>query len=233
MSQSIPITIVNECTVTLPFALPELLTALQTQVDRDYLPIWGGGPYTLGMAEAIPAGQWGLVLLDDADQADALGYHELTADGFPIGIVFVRTTLRDGENPTVTASHELLEMLADPSIDQTATDLKGRVWALEICDWVEETTYPQGSIMLSNFQTPMAFRLPAVRTVGTRAAGLYDFLGHCNKPFEILTGGYASIMIDGQWMQIFRSVRGADHFDAGTKWRPQAREDKVMRRSTR
>jgi len=50
------------------------------------------------------------VILDDSDQAGALGYHDLTSDGLPIGKVFAASDLKAGTSWTVTASHELLEM---------------------------------------------------------------------------------------------------------------------------
>jgi hypothetical protein len=34
------------------------------------------------------SGSWWLVMLDDSDQAGALGYHDLTSDGLPLGNIF-------------------------------------------------------------------------------------------------------------------------------------------------
>jgi hypothetical protein len=48
-----------------------------------------------------------------ADTAGALGYHDLTHDGQPISKVFVKTTIKDGELVSVTACHELFEMVID------------------------------------------------------------------------------------------------------------------------
>jgi hypothetical protein len=39
--------------------------------------------------------------------------------GFPIGKVFAASDLKAGTSWTVTASHELLEMLGDPNINLT------------------------------------------------------------------------------------------------------------------
>jgi len=43
------------------------------------------------------------------------GHHDLTPDGLPVGKSFAGTDKHFGHSWTVTASHELLEMLADPT----------------------------------------------------------------------------------------------------------------------
>jgi hypothetical protein len=42
-----------------------------------------------------------------------VGYHDLTNEGLPLGKVFAGSDMVNGYNWTVTASHELLEMLID------------------------------------------------------------------------------------------------------------------------
>jgi len=91
------------------------------------------------------AGSWWLVSLDDSDQASALGYHDMTSEGLPLGKVFGTTNLKFGTNWTVTASHELLEMLGDPSINLTvfiqSNSAAGRLYAYDdenAKDWVSE-----------------------------------------------------------------------------------------------
>src|ERR1700735_4567820 len=54
-----------------------------------------------------------LVLFNDSDQANALGCHDLTTGGLSIGKVFAASELKAGTSWTVTARHELLEMLGD------------------------------------------------------------------------------------------------------------------------
>jgi hypothetical protein len=91
-----------------------------------------------------PAGTWWLSILDDSDQANALGYHDLTTDGLPIGKVFAGTDLKVGASWSVTASHELLEMLADPNINLTVfvqnADTTGRLYAYERATPASPTT---------------------------------------------------------------------------------------------
>src|SRR6266571_4314023 len=76
---------------------------------------------------------WWLVILDTSDVADALGYHDFTPAGRPIGKVFAQSDIMDNLEWTVTASHELLEMLADPDIVRTVfvqeTNTSGKIYA--------------------------------------------------------------------------------------------------------
>ncbi len=226
------IDIIYEATTPLGVDLGVLTMALQLQVDRDVTPIWGLA-CTLDIQSASRSGVQRLIFLDDADQADALGYHELTPDGLPQGKVFVRTTLKDGENPTVTASHELLEMMVDPNIDQVCyRHTRHTTYAKEVCDAVEESTYTIDingvKVLVSNFQTPAWFDL------GPSTPQRYDYLGLCKSPWQLLRGGYMSVQLaDGEWSQVFGSVHAASRFNSAKKWRPQVLESGVKRRSTR
>lgn len=228
------IDVIYAATTPLGDDLAKVVGALQTQVDRDFAPCWGLS-CKLDIQTAPRAGVWRLIFLDDADQADALGYHELTPDGLPQGKVFVRTTLKDKQKPTVTASHELLEMLGDPKIDQVAQRFfVDRTYALENCDAVEEFEYLIDGISVSNFQLPRWFGMSISSLVGaSRAQGAFDFMGKCGRPWQILPGGYMSIKEDGGWSQVFASVRGASAFHADSKWRAQTRESGVKRTSLR
>lgn len=64
-------------------------------------------------------GSWWLGIFDDSDVPGALGYHDVTNEGLPLGKVFAGTDIKYEANWTVALSHELLEMLADPEIDLT------------------------------------------------------------------------------------------------------------------
>ena len=68
-------------------------SALQIQVSRDFAPIWGSDADLTFIPRAVqpPGGVWWLVILDNSDQAGALGYHDLTPDSLPLGKVFAST----------------------------------------------------------------------------------------------------------------------------------------------
>ncbi len=118
---AIQISIINASTVLTDTEIRPVVNALQQQVTNDFRPAWGiDAELTfVPTGSTPPIGTWWLTILDDSDQAGALGYHDLTPDGLPLGKVFAATDLKYGNSWTVTASHELLEMLADPNINLT------------------------------------------------------------------------------------------------------------------
>src|SRR6266446_9564438 len=114
------IDIINESTVVPDEQLGEWCAALQLQVHRDFEPLWNtGATLALVARGGKPAldRPW-IVVLDDPDMAGALGYHETTATGLPIGKVFAKLTIQNREHVSVILSHELLELLADPHVNQ-------------------------------------------------------------------------------------------------------------------
>ncbi len=195
----IVIDVINQSTVV-PDAQVEILAIhLQIQVSRDFAPIWGTDAIVHFLPKTVTpsAKSWQLVILDDADQAGALGYHDLTAAGLPLGKVFARTTIKAGLQWSVTASHELLEMLGDPDINLTAfvqdTNTTGRLYAYEVCDACEDDSfgYDIGTLQptrVSDFVTPAWFE-----PQGTSLNPTFDFKGHVTAPFQLLKGGYIGI----------------------------------------
>src|SRR5579864_4698159 len=141
------ISVINESTVLADADIAPAVAALKKQVTNDFRPVWGVDAELtmIGKTSQPPAGSWWLVILDDSDQAGALGYHDLTSEGLPLGKVFAATDLKFGSNWTVTASHELLEMLADPNINLTvfvqSGSAAGRLYAYEVCDACENDQF--------------------------------------------------------------------------------------------
>ncbi|HKD79232.1 MAG TPA: hypothetical protein VKH81_06025, partial [Candidatus Angelobacter sp.] len=106
----------NRAQTLLGVDLDDLIAAMQVYVDNFVAPVWGT-PATLQKSQDFVKGAWALVFLDDADQANALAYHDLTDEGLPQSKVFVRTTLANNDLVSISASHELVEMLVDPAIN--------------------------------------------------------------------------------------------------------------------
>src|SRR5882724_10615097 len=108
----IAIDFVNESTVVSDEDAAKVVAALQIQVTEHFAPAWGYGAELglLPVGAARTPGAWQVIILDNSDQAGALGYHDLTSDGLPIGKVFAKTDKDNGLSWSVTASHELLEM---------------------------------------------------------------------------------------------------------------------------
>jgi hypothetical protein len=206
----INITVVNQSTVVKDTDVAAWTASLQTQVSRDFFPIWGVDAQLTALpnGQNPPAGSWALGIFDNADQADALGYHDITPDGLPLGKVFAKTTMDDGGAVSVTASHELLEMLGDPDINLIA-ELDGssgapsKFYAYEVCDACEDDQfgYKINGVLVSDFVFPAYFE--SFRTPNSTQ---FDFGKQITAPFTLLAGGYISVldlsnMAEG-WQQV-------------------------------
>jgi hypothetical protein len=199
----ITVLVINESTVFQDAALAPIVAALKTQVNEDFCPFWNIAPVVLGLwpkGTPPPATAWQMVLLDNSDQADALGYHDLTAAGLPIGKVFVKSDLQAGAKVSVTVSHELLEMLADPFLCYTVqdpSDESGQTFlALEVCDAPEADNfgYDINGVTVSDFVFPSWFD-----GIGE---GPFDFRSHLSEAGQIAPGGYIGVWTPGSgWQQ--------------------------------
>jgi hypothetical protein len=140
---NIKISILNACTVLRDADIEAAVPALQTQLTRDFSPPWrvDADLDFVPRGQNPPPGHWWLAVLDNSDTASALGYHDVTSEGLPLAKIFAGTDIAKGYQWTVTASHELLEMLDDPAINLTAQvqpdaqqNVLGRLYAYEVCD---------------------------------------------------------------------------------------------------
>jgi len=190
------ISVINESTVLADADVVPVVAALQKQVTNDFGPVWATDAELtiVPKGDQPQAGSWWLVLLDDSDQANALGYHDLTTEGLPIGKVFAASDLKAGTSWTVTASHELLEMLGDPNINLTvfvqSTDTAGVLYAYEVCDACEDDSlgYQIDNILVSDFVYPTWFE--DFRAEGSTQ---FDRMNKIQTPFQLLVNGYIGI----------------------------------------
>lgn len=196
-----PVTVacMNQADTPLGVSFDQLTAALQKCYDQYFLPIWGY-PLTLYNTDAAKPSDWQLVYFDNADQAGALGYHDLTKDGQPVSKIFVETTLKAKELVSVTACHELFEMAIDPIANLWAEADDGTEYAYEMCDAVEEDTFDVDGIKMSNFLHPSWFE-PFKHPPGTK----FDHLGLLKKPFSMTKGGYVITKIKGKVKETFGS----------------------------
>ena len=190
----------NQATVPLGVDLNALIAAMQTYVTSHVAPVWGT-PAKLVKTTGFKTGAWAMVFLDNADQAGALAYHDLTPDGLPISKVFVKTTLDDNQLVSVSASHELVEMLVDPAINMMTSGPDPKtMYAYESADPVEELDFPVNGIAMSDFIYPAyfeVFRKPN--------SVQFDKMNKVTKPFQILKGGYQIVFKNGKYSQVFGS----------------------------
>ncbi|MCC9306234.1 hypothetical protein LN042_03765 [Kitasatospora sp. RB6PN24] len=191
----IKIEVTNESKTLTDSQVSAAVPALQTQVHDHFAPVWGvDADLSFVASSALSDDAWWLVVLDDSDQAGALGYHDLTANYLPIGKVFAGTDRTYGENWTVTTSHELLEMLGDPEINLVVFNQpnagSGTLYAMEVCDACEadEYAYPIGGTQVSDFVYPAWFQ-PSRTAATTR----FDYRDQIKQPLQLLSGGYIGV----------------------------------------
>jgi hypothetical protein len=162
----------------------KLTAALQKCYDRHFYPVWGF-PVKLYNTKKPKPTDWLMLYVDTTEDATTDGYHDLTLHQRPVAYIFVKTVLENGETMSLTASHELFEMVIDPIANLWAEGKGGREYAYEMCDPVEEDTFKVDGLEMSNFVTPAWFE-PFKHPRGTK----FDHLGLLKKPFGMTKGGY-------------------------------------------
>jgi hypothetical protein len=190
--QRIHVDVVNRTTLLSHAEIRRCVAALRVQVRRDFAPVWGRTAdlhYASAPSKAHP-GAWQMVLLDNRDADD--GYHQLTREGLPLGKVFVREARKCPSGWTSTASHELLELLANPdtTLGVLVEDLGrgARVYPCEVCDPCQDDrfTYLIDGVAVSDFVHPAWFepwRKPR--------SAQFDQAGRLRRPFEVPEACYA------------------------------------------
>lgn len=179
----------------------QVAAAIQRQVMNDFSPIWDieAAVSAFARLEDVPLGYWPVMVIPDVE--NAAGVH-LDREGQPIGLV------DEGPGWSLTASHEVLEMLVDPFGDRLQSapsimDKQDRVeYLVEICDPSEDEQfgYTVNGFLVSDFYTPDYFQ--PVASPGVR----YSFTGAIKSPREVLVNGYLSWHnpIDNHWYQCKR-----------------------------
>jgi hypothetical protein len=191
----------NNAKTPLGVDLDALINAMQAYVTLHVAPIWGT-PAKLIKSKDFVKGAWAMVFLDDADEPGALAYHDLTPDGWPLSKIFVKTTLENGDLVSVSASHELVEMLVDPAINMMTTGPDAKLmYAYESADPVEALTFNVNGIAMSDFVYPSYFEV--FRKPGSSQ---FDHMNKVKKPFQILSGGYQILFKNGKWTQVTGSA---------------------------
>jgi hypothetical protein len=173
--------------------------ALQKQATRDFDPIWNVSATVdaFSTLDDVPLGYWPVLLVQDVP--GAAGIH-LDENGQPFALVEI------GNSWSLTASHEVLEMLADSFgnrlvASQSPKPDQGRVEILvEVCDPPEDPqfAYRVNNVLVSDFYTPEYFD-PV-----TRQGVTYSFTGSISEPRQVLSGGYLSWHnpVDDHWWQL-------------------------------
>jgi hypothetical protein len=181
--------------------LSSVSAALQKQLIRDFGPIWNveATVDVFAKLEDVPLGYWKILVVDTF----AKGGQHRDRNNQPYALVAA------GSSWSLVASHEALEMLADPFgnrlvAGESPIDGQGRVeFLVEVCDPCQgdQCAYRVNGILVSDFFTPSYF--DPVRADGVR----YSFTGSVTRPRQVLAGGYLTWRepTAGEWFQ-------ANHF---------------------
>jgi hypothetical protein len=171
--------------------------AINLQANRDLHSIWKISASVIAIAdpESIDPGVWPIFIVDDVGQDGVAGLH-LTDHKQPYALVEAGTTW------SLTASHECLEMLVDPSgnrlVSSSAITVAGGdvrdvttekfEYLVEVADPSEDpaNAYMIDGVLVSDFYTPHFF--DPVASPGVR----YSFTGRLKRPRQILQNGYIS-----------------------------------------
>jgi len=169
--------------------LSAVAAALQKQASRDFGPLWKAESTVTAFQtlEQLPLDYWPVIIKDDIGDPTAAGYHD-DQHGQPFSLV------QYSQGWTLTASHEVLEMLGDPFgrrliAGQSPKTGQGRVrFLVEVCDPCEadDFSYSVNGIKVSDFYTPHYFD-PV-----TSASVRYSYTGAITAPRTVLRGGYLS-----------------------------------------
>jgi hypothetical protein len=203
------IVIVNRSSVA-DAEISNIIPALRAQVSEDFEPRWGIGAAIEFVAKNAhaPHGAWQLEIFDHTDVPGAGGYH-VDQNGRVSGKAFWLDAVEAGEQPSVDVSHEMLEMLADPTT-ATMIDLQGQ-WQgyqclREVCDAVESDELGYSKPGGDGTAVPLSdFVLPAYFFQGDPSAGKYDFRNQIEGAAPtLLQGGYLGIYDPrtGRWSQV-------------------------------
>ena len=108
--------------------------------------------------------------------------------------VFVKTTLKQKDQVSVAASHELAEMLVDPATNLYSSGPKTNcLYDYEAADPVEELFFEVGGIAMSDFVYPSYFE-----TFHKKGSTRFDHMGKLQRPFDLHEGGYQSYWVGGK-----------------------------------
>lgn len=204
------IAVVNESKLVSEHQFRAMCAGVGAQISRHVAPAWSRSAWPVVAYRSeheAPEGACLIAILDDADQADALGYHSETPQGRIYGRVFVKPVLDAGGDiltgelsVSSVLSHEAIEPFGDAFVNLWADAPDGKSWALELCDPVQGDGYAIqtrfGAVWVSNFVFPEFF--DDSPPPGAR----FDHMKRLSQPFTLSDGGYSVIRAAGTVSQI-------------------------------
>lgn len=172
-----------------------ILWAIQMQLTRDVGSNLGVTSPVLTYhvpGKPLPPKVATLIIQDEADMPNALGYHSEDLKGRIYGKVFVNPIVKHGGtlnagplSCSVTMSHEIIEMMGNRFVQMWVDNpVDGYQYCGERADPVEEQFYVVERVSVSNFVLDAWFDGHA------SLDSKFDFLGRLRAPFSVAPGGY-------------------------------------------
>jgi hypothetical protein len=211
MTDIVQMAVLNHSTLLGDTAIEPMIAAVEEYVAAQIGPHWdiAVALHQIPSGDPPPAGMWQTVFLDNSDQANDLGYHELTAEGLPLGRVFVATTQNCSQTVSRVFSHEVIEALVDPALNRTLPG-PGAPYAIEVGDPLSLDS--QGRMVQGQLMSGIALPAYYFPNYGTT----YDLDGHLTGmiPTPAEEGGtFLMWQQDGMW-QSQMAARAPDEFMA-------------------
>jgi hypothetical protein len=187
--------------------------AIQRQVTEDFQPEWNvsatlrGTALNINNRVPLQGVHDAIIYVGDSSQdpntgvANALGYHTAVHKNIPFGFVYLDVCEQYGQSWTVTLSHEVLELLGDPTAVMTVAgpDPKGGggsvYFDLEVCDPTQGDSYPLDGVGVSNFVGRSYFGIAG-------GSDQTNFLRLELDPFGVRPQGYFQYESDGASHQV-------------------------------
>jgi hypothetical protein len=199
------IAIISEVPALTLAELEPVVAALQRQIDEDFGPLWSvqARLTPIPPGERAPPGAWRLTIQEELEGGQSGFHHD--EHGRP------RAVIEYTPDWSLTASHELLEMLVDPLGNRilpgpSPTGGKDEVhFLVEVCDPCQAPrhSYTIDGVTVSDFLTPAFYEVDA--PPGTPCS----FKGSVGSPFEVLEGGYIT------WQVPHSHMMWQDHWPLG------------------
>jgi hypothetical protein len=184
------------------------VAAIGLQVSRDFQPEWnvvatisGTKLSMTGPQVALDTPTDAIIYLGDSSEdpttgvSNVYGYHFANYNHIPYGFVYLDVCKQYGEVWSCTLSHEVLELLADPTASQTVSGPASAnqpasgpnvYYDLEVCDPTQGDNYSINGVTVSNFVMKSYFNMLggsantnflnlALTRFGTRPGGYFQY----------------------------------------------------------
>jgi hypothetical protein len=189
------ISVLNETTTVTNADLALWVNAIQHQLLTDVAPFWPDAAnfnlILVPQGRTAPPATWQVLVAENTDIANDLGYHEGTTSFLPLAKVFAQTTRGFRQTISRVLSHEIIEMIVDPTLMMRVT-IGGTTYAVEAADQVnlDSCGYDKLGVLVSNFVTPRYYGLPSVTSDPRN-----DFCGQLSSPCPFLQRGGALTVV--------------------------------------